>query len=291
VRFRKKAKLDTSQVSDRRGAPKGALAVGGGGGVVAVLVVLGITLLGGDSTQVQQALDQISLGGGAGEEVSSDLSETCQTGADANQRDDCRIVGVVNSVQAAWSERLDGYREAPTVFFSGSTSTACGQATSAVGPFYCPADETVYIDLSFYDELRNRFGANGGPFAEAYVIAHEYGHHVEQLTGVLDRARSGDTGPASDDVRVELMADCYAGLWAGDAVETGYVEPLTEGDIADGISAAEAVGDDRIQEAATGRVSPESWTHGSSEMRARWFLRGYEQGSMDACDTFATDQL
>src|SRR5690606_2360953 len=124
---------------------------------------------------------------------------------------------------------------APTVFFSGATRTGCGNATSAVGPFYCPTDETIYIDLTFYDELRSRFGASGGPFAEAYVIAHEYGHHVENLTGVLDRAQRGETGPESDDVRVELMADCYAGLWAGDAVETGYLEPLTQTDIADGI--------------------------------------------------------
>ena len=291
MRFRKGAKLDAGQVSDRRGASKGTLALGGGGGIVAVIVVLGIAFLGGDSNQAQQLLDQISLGSDAGEQASSDLSQTCQTGEDANQREDCRIVGVVNSVQAGWEDRLNGYREAPTVFFSGSTSTGCGRASSAVGPFYCPADETIYIDLSFYDELRNRFGANGGPFAEAYVIAHEYGHHVENLTGVLQRASQGETGPSSDDVRVELMADCFAGLWAHDAVDTGYLEPLTEADIADGISAAEAVGDDRIQEAATGRVSPESWTHGSSEMRRRWFLTGYEQGSIDACDTFAANTL
>lgn len=289
MRFRNNARLDASQVRDRRGARGPAMAIGGGGGLIGLLLVLGLTLLGGGGGG---DLAQIALGPGTGgQEVTNDLSDECRTGADANQRDDCRIVGVVNSVQAAWTDRLPGYREAPTVFFSGATSTGCGNATSAVGPFYCPADETIYIDLTFYEELRTRFGANGGPFAEAYVIAHEYGHHVENITGVLQQASRGQTGPTSDDVRVELMADCYAGLWAGDAVDTGYLEPLTEADIEDGISAAEAVGDDRIQEATTGQVNPETWTHGSSEQRRRWFLVGYQQGSTEACDTFATDDL
>ncbi len=205
----------------------------------------------------------------------------------ANQRDDCRIVGVVNSVQAFWGERLDGYREATTVFFSGGTTTGCGSATSAVGPFYCPLDGRVYIDLGFYDELRRRFGARGGPFAEAYVIAHEYGHHVENLRGVLERARSRETGPQSPGVRVELQADCMAGMWARGAVETGYIEELTDADIRDGLNAASAIGDDRIQEQAQGQVSPESWTHGSSEQRQKWFLTGFRATTDNACDTFA----
>ena len=276
MRFRSDAGLDTSQVSDRRGA--GPIAVGGGG--IIGLIVLVFSLLnggGGDGT-----VPDMSAGN-----LKSDLSATCRTGDDANQRDDCRIVGVVNSVQAYWEQREPNYRKATTVFFSGSTNTACGAATSAVGPFYCPTDQKVYIDLGFYEELRNRFGAQGGPFAEAYVIAHEYGHHIENIRGVLDKARSRETGPQSAGVLVELQADCLAGMWARGAVETGFIEELTDADIADGIDAASAIGDDRIQEQAQGQVSPESWTHGSSEQRKKWFLSGFRSTSASPCDTFA----
>ncbi len=276
MRFRSGARLDPSQVSDRRGM--GGLAVGGGG--ILGLVFLLVQLLGGGGG-----------GGGAVNEplgkLDSDLSSECETGADANQRDDCRIVGVVNSVQAFWGQTLPGYQKAQTVFFSGSTNTGCGFATSSVGPFYCPLDRTIYIDLGFYDDLRSRFGAQGGPFAEAYVIAHEYGHHVENLTGVLERSRDGSTGPASSAVRVELQADCLAGMWARGAVNTGFIEELTEADIRDGLDAAAAIGDDRIQESVEGRVDPESWTHGSSQQRMTWFMNGYRSTDMAACDTFA----
>jgi predicted metalloprotease len=257
----------------------GALA--GGGGAVGIILYLVVTLLGGG--------DGSTLSLGSGEDT--DLSAECRTGEDANQRDDCRIVGVVNSVQDYWAENLEAYREATTVFFSGGTPTACGSATSAVGPFYCPSDETVYIDLTFYDDLRSRFGAQGGPFAEAYVIAHEYGHHVENLRGVLGRGQDGDTGPTSNGVRIELMADCFAGLWAQDAVDTGYIEELGEADIRDGLDAAAAVGDDRIQQQAQGRVDPESWTHGSAEQRQQWFMTGYRAQSRNDCDTFAPGAL
>ena len=196
-------------------------------------------------------------------------------------------MGVVNSVQSFWTGKLDQYQQAKTVFFTDSTQTACGGATSAVGPFYCPVDHIVYIDLGFYDQLRQKFGAKGGPFGEAYVIAHEYGHHVQSLLGVLDRARSGNTGPESALVNVELMADCFAGMWARGAVNTKYIEELTEADIADGLDAAAAVGDDRIQEKVQGRVDPESWTHGSAAERQRWFKIGYGSETIETCDTFA----
>jgi hypothetical protein len=173
------------------------------------------------------------------------------------------------------------------VFFTDATQTGCGHATSQVGPFYCPLDHNVYIDLGFFEELRTRFGASGGPFAQAYVIAHEYGHHVQNLLGTLDRARSTATGPESGAVRTELQADCYAGVWAANAVATGFIEELTQADINDGLDAAAAVGDDRIQEASQGQVNPERWTHGSSEQRRRWFSRGYENGKPAACDTFS----
>jgi predicted metalloprotease len=281
MRFRSGAKLDTSQVSDRRGArPSLPMAIGGGGGIVGVIVVLLLMFAGGGGSDLG-----LQLGGTATEE--NDLSSKCRTGDDANQNDDCRIVGVVNSVQDHWSGVIDGYEPADTVFFGGSVATGCGNATSAVGPFYCPLDRTIYIDLSFYDDLRQRFGAQGGPFAEAYVIAHEYGHHVEQLLGILDKARDGTTGPASSGVRVELMADCLAGAWARGAVDTGYIEPLSDTDIADGLDAAETIGDDRIQEKTSGQVQPELWTHGSSAQRQTWFLTGYREGTIDDCDTFA----
>ncbi len=277
MRFRRGAELDTSQVSDRRGA--GPIAVGGGG-IIGLIFLIITVLNGGDGGG---ALPDGSVGN-----LKSDLSATCQTGEDANQRDDCRIVAVVNSVQAYWEKREPNYRRATTVFFTGGTNTGCGSATSAVGPFYCPSDQKVYIDLGFYEDLRTRFGAQGGPFAEAYVIAHEYGHHIENLRGVLDRARSRETGPQSPAVRVELQADCLAGMWARGAIDTGFIEELTDADIRDGLDAASAIGDDRIQEQAQGQVSPESWTHGSSEQRQKWFLTGYRSAAAgNPCDTFA----
>ena len=260
MRFRRRARLDTGQVQDRRGQHSGlgglpipgGMAVGGGGiiGVVvlvAVLVLSGGINLGGDSGT------DLELGGSD----ASELSSECQTGSDANQQDDCRIVAVVNSVQEYWGEGLEGYQSSDTVFFDGSVNTACGSATSAVGPFYCPADQLVYIDLGFYDVLRRDLGAEGGPFAEAYVIAHEYGHHVQNLTGTNDRV-GNETGPTSGSVRLELQADCYAGVWAFHAEDTGLIASLSNEDIADGLDAAATVGDDRIQETSGGRVDPES---------------------------------
>jgi predicted metalloprotease len=292
MRFRPGARLDAGQVQDARGARGGrGIAVGGGAGtivVVLVLALLGVDLPGGGSGS-----DPFSLGTGptGGATPAADLSATCRTGADANQREDCRIVGVVNSVQSYWGDAVSGYREAPTRFFSGQTQTGCGAATAEVGPFYCPADQTVYIDLSFYDELRSRFGAHGGAFAEAYVIAHEYGHHVQHLTGADAKVGDDREGERSGSVRLELQADCYAGVWAAHAVETRFIEDLTQADIADGLDAAAAVGDDRIQKRATGRVDPESWTHGSSASRQRWFQTGYRSGDARRCDTFAANAL
>ncbi len=284
--FRGDVQLDPSQVEDRRGGGGlgRGLAVGGGGlGLLAVLLIS--YFLGIDPSSVVQSLpaqpqaSQVAQGGPTLQE--------CQRGSDANQREDCRVVGFVNSIQSYWQaefKRRGGtYEPAKTVLFSQVTQTGCGTASSEVGPFYCPEDQTVYLDLSFFDELYRRFGANQGPLAEAYVIAHEYGHHVQNQIGALEGATTGGRGPNSGAVRVELQADCFAGVWARHATETGYIAQISQQDINDALSTAAAVGDDRIQAQTRGRVTPETWTHGSSEQRVNSFAQGYRTGDPGAC--------
>jgi predicted metalloprotease len=292
MRFRRRARLDPGQVTDVRGrrAGPGGLALGGGGlGVAGIVIYLLFALLSGGGGLGQLApLENQQVGRG---DSPSEVSQECRTGEDANQRQDCRIVGVVNSVQEFWdgvfARSGEQYPYVDTVFFSDQVQTGCGFASSQVGPFYCPRDERVYIDLGFFDELQSRFGAGGGPFAQAYVIAHEYGHHVQNQLGVLDRIGGDTQGPESRAVRSELQADCYAGVWAANAVEMGLIEQLTPGDINEALEAATAIGDDRIQEQTQGQVNPETWTHGSSEQRRRWFARGYEEGRPAVCNTFS----
>jgi uncharacterized protein len=296
MRFDDDSQLDTSQVQDTRGRggfPRsGGVAIGGGAGLLGVIVFILIQLLGGGATSgALPGVDQV-------QGDTSNLREECKEGRDANAKQDCRVVAVVNSLQQFWTaefERRGGqYQLAPTNLFSGGVQTGCGTASSEVGPFYCPRDGTVYIDLSFYQDLQSRFGAQGGPFAQAYVLAHEYGHHVQNLTGTMERVGgSRATGPQSGAVRLELQADCYAGLWANHATTTPgpdgsdpLVERITEQDIADGLDAAGAIGDDRIQERFQGQVRPEDWTHGSAAQRQRWFEVGYRTGDLAQCDTF-----
>ena len=294
VRFRKNVSLDPSQVEDRRGQgsfgglPGGGIAIGGGGlGLVALVLYLLVGALsgGGGLSGVLTNLDNETVASSPPRQVVS----TCHTGAQANAREDCRILGDINSIQAYWRGEFAranrDYSLARTVFFTGQTDTGCGVASTDVGPFYCPVDKQVYIDLGFFDELKSRFGAHGGAFAQAYVLAHEYGHHVQDLLGILGEA-SGATGASGGSVRTELQADCLAGVWANHATQTGYIAELTQADIADALNAAASVGDDRIQAETQGQVNPETWTHGSSAQRDHWFSVGYQTGRLGACDTF-----
>jgi uncharacterized protein len=285
VDFKKGAKLDPSQIEDRRGMRGGrGVAVGGGAGVVGIVIVLLITLLGGGNIDLNalQSLDGVTAGG----QQQGQVHDECKTGQDAEQSRICRLIGTVNSIQGYWSQAIDGYRPANTVFFSNSTDTGCGLATTDVGPFYCPADKKVYVDLGFFQELQARFGAQGGPFAEAYVLAHEYGHHAQDLLGVLDKIGGDRQGPQSAAVRSELQADCYAGVWAANAPST-VVASVSEDQIAQALDAAQSVGDDRIQKEIQGQVNRETWTHGSSAQRQKWFLTGYRSGDPNGCDTFS----
>ncbi len=291
MRFRPGAKLDTGQVTDARGRSGGGLALGGGGlGVIGLVIYLLISLLGGGSGGLGQLapLDQARVGQS---DTPSTIAQDCRTGADANNREDCRIVAVVNSVQKFWNGVFTAsnrkYQYVDTVFFTDAIQTGCGNATSAVGPFYCPVDHLVYIDLGFFKQVSDQLDINVTPFVQAYVLAHEYGHHVQDQLGVLEGIRGSTQGPESKGVRSELQADCYAGVWAKHAVETGLIVDLTQADINSGLDAAAAIGDDRIQQKTQGQVNPETWTHGSSTQRRSWFARGYRTGKPAACDTFS----
>jgi hypothetical protein len=285
--FDPNAKLDPGEVKDVRGSGISgrSLAIGGGGGLGLVLLVVYL-LLGGNLSD----LGGSSVAPGvASQPRNSTLEQECSTGADANKKEDCRIVGYVNSVQKYWKDEFAAsgrqYEPAQTVIFSDQTDTGCGVASTEVGPFYCPQDGRVYIDLGFFNELRTKFGASGGSLAEGYIVAHEYGHHIQDLTGQL-ASGSGQQGASGQSVRTELQADCYAGVWANHAASTGFLEPLTQSEINDALDAVAAVGDDRIQSEFQGRVNPETWTHGSSAQRQKWFTTGYQTGDPSACDTF-----
>lgn len=277
--------------SSSRGLSGGGMAVGGGlTGIV--LVALFVLLQGGSASDVIQAV------GGGGQPVQQAAGHIGDcTAEEANTSRDCRLSATVQALDAYWDPAMNNrgvvFVTPQVVSFSGSTSTACGSATSAVGPFYCPADETIYIDLSFYDLLSSEFGTQDGPLAEEYITAHEYGHHIQHLLGTMSQV-GRDTGATSGSVRLELQADCYAGMWAGHAAttvdpDTGvtFLDPITDEQLANAQAAAQGVGDDRIQQGAGMSVNPDTWTHGSAKQREHWFMVGYQKGTLAACDTFA----
>jgi len=289
--FNEGMQIDTSTASSSGGGG-GRIALGGGlGGLLIVVVAMFLGVDPGPIINQQQSSysDDVAPG--------FDLNQ-CKSGADANKYVQCRLVATGNSVDAVWHQLMPKYTRPHLRLFSGSVDTGCGPATTAVGPFYCPVDQTAYFDTDFFKELVDRFGSSGGPFAQEYVVAHEYGHHVQQLQGNLGRAQQGAQGASGNGVRTELQADCYAGIWAHyastvkqDSTGVPYLQPLSDNDIRDALSAAASVGDDRIQKASTGRINPESWTHGSSAERQKWFTVGYQTGDPNKCDTFSAGAL
>jgi len=284
--FNDSARIDTSKVQRRKG---GRAAVIGGGSLIGALVLFFASqLLGVDLTPLAGTL---SGGGGQSTEQAVEL-DNCNTGADANSDDNCRMAAATDSLDVYWNDQFEsGYRAPGVTLYTGSTDSACGTASASIGPFYCPGDESIYVDTDFFATLRSDFGATAGPLAQMYVLAHEWGHHISNVTGQLSQV-GNDSGAASGSVRLELQADCYAGAWVKDASSikdsagNTFMKPVTQAEITDALNAAAAVGDDNIQQRAGQRVNPDGFTHGSSEQRQRWFANGYQNGPT-ACDTFS----
>ncbi|NHU84018.1 neutral zinc metallopeptidase [Kocuria sp. JC486] len=301
-------RLDTSRVQTGGSGGGGGrgMVVGGGLGGLLLTIVLGLIfgqpVLGGlDGALNQSTYDEYSTGSGNDAAAQNELAEKCQTSEDANSQTDCRVVATANSLDAMWSTYLPEsagvqYNMPGLVLFSGSEYSPCGTASSATGPFYCPSNQTVYLDSSFYSTLQSDFGAEGGPLAEEYVLAHEFGHHIQYQLGYLGAASQDQQGEDSGAVRVELQADCYAGVWANRASSDDFtggvnLEKLTEDDLRYALSTAEAIGDDHIQQTTSGRVNPEAFTHGTSDQRVAWFMAGYNDGDIAKCDTFSAGNL
>lgn len=291
MRFGSDDDADSNQVEDRRGMGGGGLLLGGGGlGIVGVIAYVVIRLLGGNVSVDSGGAPAPSAGPPVASERAQ-LGGSCQ--GVSSEGDPAKFIScVVTNVQKFWARELPrsgpSYAPAHLVLFSSATASACGAASAATGPFYCPLDGKVYLDLGFFDELHRRFHARGGDFAEAYVVAHEYGHHIQDLLGIERKVRIAeqrDRGARNAlSVRLELQADCFAGVWGHAAYERGNVG---RAEIAQALDAAAAVGDDRIQKEVEGRVNPETFTHGSAAERQRWFETGMRTGDVNACDTFA----
>ncbi len=320
MRFNPKARLDTSRMRDDSGGggggglgggglggggtriplPGGTKAGGGIGLLLIILVIFGLKACGG--IDLTGELGAATGGGYSTTRFTGDTAayESCQSGQDANDHPQtCGLVAVENSLTDYWQGTLA--EQAPNAqwqpetavdTFSGQTNTGCGRASSAMGPFYCPSDGVIYFDPTFFkDVLQGQLNGPSGAFVMPYVVAHEYGHHIQTLLGTMGKVKT-QQGPNSDSVRLELQADCYAGMWARSATSTQdaqgnvLIEDLTDQDVQEAIAAAKAVGDDTIQQTVNGRVSPEQWTHGSSAARVHWFTVGFQNGTLAACNTF-----
>ncbi|MFC7363139.1 KPN_02809 family neutral zinc metallopeptidase [Nocardioides astragali] len=313
MRFNPKADISKGRVRDAGGGgggggmggggmripiPGGTRAGGGIGGILIIILFvilsqcMGGQLPGGGGGGAPQGQAQ---GDPEGIDNSDERYANCKTGADAEDDPDCARKAVALSLEQYWARTLPeqgGTELAPAQIntFAGAVDTGCGQASSQVGPFYCPPDQQIYLDTTFFDDvLEDQLGGQGGDFVEPYVLGHEYGHHIQNLLGTMNRVRT-QKGPESDAVRLELQADCYAGMWTRDAEDSNLMT-LDQGDIEEALDSAKAVGDDRIQQKSGQGVDPDGWTHGSSEQRMAWFMTGYEHGKLEACDTFAASQL
>ncbi|PRQ11965.1 metalloprotease [Corynebacterium sp. 13CS0277] len=283
-----------------RGAPRARRAGGGGGGRIAVgggvgtLLLVGLFLLMGGNPNELGSLLGSDPGAQQQQLPSGEQSQTldhCQTGEDANRYTDCRLEFTAKSLDEVWRKVLPAqadiaYTEPGLSIFSGQAQTGCGVASSQTGPFYCPTDQTAYFDTDFFTMLE-QLGGKDSPLAQEYVVAHEFGHHIQQLEGTLGLSNYNQPGEDSNAVRIELQADCYAGLWAhyADKGQDAFLEPITQDQVRDAVTAARAVGDDNIQTRSGGRVRPDMFTHGSSEQRQQAFLAGYSTGQMSTCDT------
>jgi hypothetical protein len=316
MRFNPKADISKGRVGDAGGGgggmpgggmripiPGGTRAGGGIGGILIVVLFIILTQCvgGGGGLPTPDGGTGVDPQGQGGDPQGLDNNDeryaNCKTGADANEDVDCARKAVAYSLEQFWAKTLPeqgGTDLTPAQIntFAGAVSTGCGQATSQVGPFYCPADQQIYLDTTFFaDVLEVQLGGQGGDFVEPYVLGHEYGHHIQNLLGTMGQVRT-QKGPNSDAVRLELQADCYAGMWTRDASDgDGILSALDQGDIDEALDSAKTVGDDRIQQQSGQSVNPDGWTHGSSEQRMAWFTTGFEQGTLEACDTFAASQL
>ena len=286
-------RLDGSRVRKRG---RGTVAAGGIGGIGLIGAIL-IYLFTGQAPD-PRLFDPLSVSG----EEGGDLTEQCRTGADANASTECWMVATAESLDAFWQVQLPEetdveYVQPAFVIFDQSTTTACGTGTAQMGPFYCPADQTVYLDVTFFDRLETDFGTENSTLAQSYIVAHEFGHHLQNELGYLGRVQQGDTGPNGTQVRSELQADCLAGVWLHSASTTvdpesgdTFLKPISRAQLDSAISAASAVGDDHIMENAGVAVNQESFTHGSADQRMNWLMEGYNQGTIASCDTWEAAQ-
>ena len=290
--------LDPSRVGTSGAGGKAAGV--GGGSLLGVLLILGFSYVTGiDLTSLISSPSSTSSSSGSTVDVS-----TCRTGADANARVECRMVATAQSLDEVWKAQLAqqntgvSYELPDFQVFTGSVSTACGSATSAVGPFYCPGDSTVYLDLGFFEDMVSQYGASDSELAQEYVVAHEWGHHIQNLQGVFRTYDTRETGEQGAGVRSELQADCYAGVWMHWAsttpdptTGTPYLRTPSADQVMGALQTAEAIGDDRLQSKYQGTTNPESWTHGSATQRATWLQKGLDSGDIATCDTWSASRV